>query len=254
MQKITITSDFHTHTTYSHGTGSVLDNALVAQEKGLDFMAITDHGINHPFVGVPRRKFPKIRQDIENVQKQIEHTQILFGIESNIIGVDGEIDLKPADISQLDIVLAGFHLTSFPSKFSNYFKLSWNGVSHALGVSSKSQIERNTRAYLNAIKQNPIDILTHPGFRLDIDVKEVAKACADYGTLMELSSRHATPGEDVIEDLLSTDVMFVVNSDAHKPENVGKWDFAIQLIEKYNIPPDRIANCNHKLPTFRSKR
>lgn len=254
MQKITITSDFHTHTTYSHGTGSVLDNALVAQQKGLDYVAITDHGTNHPIVGVNRRKFSKIRKDIENVQTQLEHTKVLFGIEANIIGLDGEIDLTPADISQLDVVLAGFHLTSFPSKFSNYFKLSWNGVTHIFGPSSKGQMERNTRAYVNVVKNNPIDIITHPGFRLDLDMKEIGKVCADNGTYLELSSRHRTPNEKTIEDLLSTDVMFVVNSDSHKPQGVGEWDFALELIEKYNIPPERIANCNHKLPTFRSKR
>ena len=39
-------ADYHTHTVYSHGTGSVLENALIAKEKGLKEIAITDHGFH----------------------------------------------------------------------------------------------------------------------------------------------------------------------------------------------------------------
>ena len=30
-----LTSDYHTHTVFSHGKGNIIDNALVAKEKGL---------------------------------------------------------------------------------------------------------------------------------------------------------------------------------------------------------------------------
>ena len=34
-----LTGDYHTHTIYSHGSGTVLDNALAAKEKGLKEIA-----------------------------------------------------------------------------------------------------------------------------------------------------------------------------------------------------------------------
>lgn len=253
MQEIKLTADYHTHTTYSHGRGSVLDNATVAQKKGLNTLAITDHAINHPIIGVSRKKYPIMRKDIENVQKNFDDMQILLGIESNLIGMSGQLDVTESDISQLDILLAGFHLTAHQEKMSDYFNLVINGVSKYLIATTESQIRRNTIAYINAIKRNKIDILTHLGFRLDVNYKEISKCCADYGTYLELSSRHKTPNDATIQQVLEGGAMLVVNSDAHKPDNVGECAFALSIVQKYNIPESRIANCNGKKLTLRSK-
>lgn len=253
MEEIIITADYHTHTTYSHGTGSVEDNVKIAIEKGFDHIAITDHAKNHPFVGVKPKTFPVIREDIKNVQKKYPQIKILMGIEANLIGMSGAIDLSNEDMDKLDIVLVGFHLTSSQEKLSDYFKLVWNGCTNIVGIQTKAQIRRNTIAYVNMIKNNKIDILTHPGFRLGVDYKEIGKVCEDYGTYIELSTRHKTPNEKTIEDLLSTNVNFVIDSDAHKPEHVGYCDFALDLVKKYQISEKRIGNCNNKQLVLRSK-
>ena len=54
--------DYHTHSIYSrnhHGKGTVLENASVAADKGLKQIAITDHGFNHEFFGIRRKKYTK---------------------------------------------------------------------------------------------------------------------------------------------------------------------------------------------------
>lgn len=236
-----IDSDYHTHTTYSHGRGSVYDNAVVAKEKNLARIAITDHAVNHPIIGVSPLTYNRIRKDIEVASKAVD-MEILMGIESNLIGESGKIDVKPKDIARLDILLAGFHLTAYKSNIKDYFGVTWNGVTKYIKKSSKRQIEQNTRMYLNAIKNNPIDILTHVGFRLDVDHKAIAQACSDYGVYVELSSRHKTPNADCITPYIESKCMFVVNSDAHKPCNVGEWKFALDLVKEFNIPTERIAN------------
>ena len=38
-----IISDLHTHTFYSHGTGSVRENVIAAIKHGLKRVAITEH-------------------------------------------------------------------------------------------------------------------------------------------------------------------------------------------------------------------
>lgn len=254
MDEIKLTADYHSHTRYSHGSGTILDNAKSASQKGLEILAITDHAVRHPIVGVSPKKYDKMRADLEEVQKGFDNLTLMLGIEANVLGMAGDIDVKEKDMSKLDIVLAGYHLTSFPYKFSDYFKITWNALTKYTMKSTKAQIARNTTMFVNAVKKHPIDILTHPGFRLDIDYKEVGKVCADYGTYVELSSRHKTPDEKSIEQLLSTDCVFVINSDAHKPENIASCDFAIALAKKYDIPNTRIANILGKKLDLRSKR
>ena len=38
--------DYHTHTNYSDGKGSVMDNALAARQRGLKEIAVTDHSFH----------------------------------------------------------------------------------------------------------------------------------------------------------------------------------------------------------------
>ena len=49
-----LTADYHTHTPYSHGKNTVLENAVAAKEKGLKQLGITDHGFNHLLFGLKR--------------------------------------------------------------------------------------------------------------------------------------------------------------------------------------------------------
>ena len=248
-----ITADYHSHTTYSHGKGSIADNALVASQKGLEILAITDHAVRHPFIGVSPKKYDAIRKDLQEAQSNFPDLTLLMGIEANILGAGGEIDVTEEDANKLDIVIAGYHLTSFPYKFADYFKITWNALTKYTMKSTKGQIARNTAMYVNTVKKHKIDILTHPGFRLDIDYKEIGKVCADYGTYVELSSRHRTPNDDNIEYLLATDCQFVLDSDAHKSEDVGSCDFAKSLVERYGISKERIANIDGKKLVLRSK-
>ena len=52
-----LTGDYHTHTVYSHGKGTVLENALRAKEIGLQEIAITDHGFEQLAFGLRHRRY-----------------------------------------------------------------------------------------------------------------------------------------------------------------------------------------------------
>ena len=41
-----ILADYHTHTIYSHGKGTIEDNVKVAISKGIETIGISDHGYN----------------------------------------------------------------------------------------------------------------------------------------------------------------------------------------------------------------
>ena len=52
--------DYHTHTKFSHGKGTVEENARTAREMGLKQIAITDHGLGHIAFGLRKCKLPHL--------------------------------------------------------------------------------------------------------------------------------------------------------------------------------------------------
>ncbi|MEG1510104.1 MAG: PHP domain-containing protein [Clostridia bacterium] len=252
--KILLNADYHTHTFYSHGKSTPYENILRAKELQMQAIAITDHGPHHFIYGVSNKNLIKQRQEIEKLKQEINGIDIYFGVEADIKGLDGKIDIDIFNKNFFDIILCGFHKPVWASEFSDYFNLFLNSYTKIFLKPSASIVRKNTKAYVNTIKNNPIDILTHPNYHLKINCKEVGKCCADYGTFLELSSRHNDLSEADMYDLLATDVKFVLNSDAHRLENIGNCANALNLVKKFSIPEDRIVNCNGKKIELRSKR
>jgi putative hydrolase len=110
----------------------------------------------------------------------------------------------------------------------------------------------NTRAYVNIIRKNPVDVMTHVNYLCKCNALEVAKAAADYGTYLELSAKkpHFTD-EELMEMVQKTSVRFVINSDAHSFDRVGDFALAQEQLKRLDFPLDRIDNIDGRLPTFR---
>ena len=247
-----LNADYHTHTVFSHGKGDVIDNARTAAEKGLKELGIADHGFAHPAFGLRKRKLPELKKRIENAKKETG-VNVLLGIESNIIGTDGTTDLKPELYDDFDIFLAGVHKFvkyKFGTAFSLFLPNLFNSAVKKKDV-PKSLIRRNTQTYINVIKNNPVDVITHLNFCCFADAAEVAKAAADYGTYIELNSKKVHLSDDELYEVLKTDVKFVINSDAHSPSRVGEISLVEKMLERTGFPTERIANIDGRLPEFR---
>lgn len=247
-----LNADYHTHTVFSHGKGDVIDNARAAAEKGLKELGIADHGFAHPAFGLRKRKLPELKKRIENAKKETG-VNVLLGIESNIIGTDGTTDLKPELYDDFDIFLAGVHKFvkyKFGTAFSLFLPNLFNSAVKKKDV-PKSLIRRNTQTYINVIKNNPVDVITHLNFCCFADAAEVAKAAADYGTYIELNSKKVHLSDDELYEVLKTDVKFVINSDAHSPSRVGEISLVEKTLERTGFPTERIANIDGRLPEFR---
>ncbi len=247
-----ITYDYHTHTTYSHGKGSVMDNAVAARDKGIKGIAITDHGFSHPAFGMKRRKLKQMKLDCENAEKATG-VSVLLGIESNIRGQSGKIDAEPRDYENLDLIAAGLHKFIYYDHFYDYLRLlgdtsicSWLKIKP-----SKSLINYTTRVYVNAIKNNPIDILTHINYLVFCDPKTVAECCADYGTYLEISTKKVHLSDEQWEEVLKTNVKFIISSDAHSPDRIGDTKLFEELNARVPIPPERIVNIGENPPLLR---
>ena len=246
-----LTSDYHTHTIYSHGKGTVLDNALAAKEIGLKEIAISDHGFAHPAFGLRKRKVDSLIADCKDATEKTG-VKVLVGIESNIVSDKGKCDLPVKLYDKFDVFLMGMHQfilytpptfvkLFLPDFFCNTFKTK----------PAKWMIKENTKAFINAIKKCPIDVVTHLNYKCFTDVIEVAKCAADYGTYLELNSKKTHFTDDELFALVNTGVNFVIDSDAHSPNRVGDFELVKQQLERVSVPIDRIHNVDGKLPDFR---
>ncbi len=242
--------DYHTHTVYSHGKGSIEHNVLCAIRRGLKEVAITDHGFNHVTYGVRRRKIGRMRAELTMLAVKYPQVRALLGVEANILDTRGHIDVRESDKPCLDIIVCGYHKFVATSSFAaplTYF------LPNNLGASSAKVRVRNTEAYIKALEHNEIDILSHPGNFCKCDIREVARACKHFGTYFELNGKRILISDDELAAAAEEGCAFILDSDAHRPRDVGDVRTALATAERVGIPKESIANYN-RLPTFKRMR
>ena len=247
-----LTGDYHTHTPYSHGKNTVWENAESAKALGLRQIGVADHGFAHTAFGIRRKDIPAYRAECERAQQELG-IEVFVGIEANILGTDGRTDLKIGDFDNFDIYLCGKHVCVAYGKAGDFFGYGCgNFLADKLVKPSKKLIECNTKAYINTIKNNPVDAITHLGYKCPADVVEVAKCAADYGTYIELNSKktHLTD-EELCEIVQKTDARFIIDSDAHEKERVGDKKLVEEQLARINFPLERIDNIDGRYPSFR---
>ena len=133
------------HTHWSDGSGTVAEMATAANERGYEYIAITDHSKGLKIAGgIDEASLRAQGREIAAVNKSIsrsgEKLTVLRSIEMNL-NPRGEGDMNPRSLSGLDLVLGSFH--------------------SALRATS-DQTER----YVAALRNPHIQILGHPRGRI----------------------------------------------------------------------------------------
>lgn len=247
-----ILGDYHTHTKFSHGKGTIEENVKRAEEIGLKEIAITDHGLNHIVFGLRKWKIRKMREIIDQLQKSTK-VKILLGVEANLLSLNGKIDVEPKEWKYFDIVLCGYHKAVYNANVIQWFQFVFkNNFLQILHMNKSEKLKKkNTQALINAIKKNKIAILSHVNHDMLVDAVEVAKVAKEYGTYFEINAKKEHVDVETLKKVAQTGVMFVVDSDAHTPDRVGEFALSMKMIELAGIPFEQIANWD-KLPKFRS--
>ena len=248
-----VLGDYHTHTVFSHGHGSIEDNVKAAINLGLKEIAITDHGFWHDFYGVRRMDLSSMIDEVKNIRTKYPQIKIYLGLETNLVDSSGRVDIEDSDDEWMDIMVCGYHKCTGTTRAGEFFGFSLPNFISGLTKFSSKQVVRNTDAYIKAIERYKIDIISHPNYGIKTDVKEIAKAAAHYGTFLELNGKKVSMTDDEILAILDTGVTLIVDSDAHSPERVGYFGVPLSFVSRLNIPTDRIANFD-KLPSFRRYR
>ncbi|MDD4840099.1 MAG: PHP domain-containing protein [Clostridia bacterium] len=246
-----IIGDFHTHTKASDGRGTVTQNLAEAEKRGLRYYAVADHGFSTLVCRQTQKKLKAQSDEIAKLQETSE-IKIYRSLETNITGFDGKLDIDDSIIKQLDIIHFGFHRFIDSRHNGEYFNFVLrNGFASA----AKRIVNRdkNTESYINAIENYPVDVLCHMSHRAFVDVKRVCEAAKSNDCYIELNEKHITTIEDDIDTILKSGVNFILASDAHKPQDIGKFPRVEQFILRHNIPLDRIVGIEME-PKFKPKK
>src|ERR671923_2262193 len=123
--------DLHCHTTTSDGKQTAEEMAVAARERGMEYLAITDHSASHGFGDhvTPDELRARI-EEIHALNERLEGIEVLIGTETNILP-DGSLDYPDELLAQLDWVIASVH-TSFRMPASEMTKRMVTAIEHPL--------------------------------------------------------------------------------------------------------------------------
>ena len=92
------------------------------------------------------------------------------------------------------------------------------------------------------MEKYPIDIITHPGSKAKIHIREVAKKAIETGTALEISSKHDELSVDSLKLINDLPVELYINSDAHIPERVGDIEKGLKKALDAKVDFNKIKN------------
>lgn len=234
--------DLHTHTTFSHGKGSIEDNVLVAIARGLTKIGIADHGPGHRGYGVKRADIPKMRTEVDRLRGIYgDKIEILLGMEANVMGYDGEIDVTEEEKKYLDYILVGFHYGIVPVSFKGFWNfIVVNNLAKVIPALKKTAIRRNTDAFIRIMEKHDVYALTHPSAKAQTDPVRLGEAAAKHGVLLESNEKHDSLTVEEITLAAQAGAKFLVSSDAHKPGDVGHFPHALDRLKEAGQIPQNV--------------
>ncbi|KUO41007.1 MAG: hypothetical protein AVW06_04840 [Hadesarchaea archaeon DG-33-1] len=213
--------DFHVHTLYSSdGEGTVSSMVEAAEARGLAAVAITDHGPELS-VGISPHKIVPMLRDIELARKDAR-IPVFTGMEANIIGIDGEIDLDEWIVEKLDVLVVGLHRLG------------------SLGHRPEELARDYLKSVMNVMERQRVDILAHPfqfhrylaPYLSPDEVNEFVKLAAKKEFAVELNSKYRVPDENFLRECIRDGVKLSIGTDAHTTAEVGRVDWPMAMLRR----------------------
>ncbi|WP_254543333.1 DNA polymerase/3'-5' exonuclease PolX [Halomarina pelagica] len=202
IEESDVRGDLHVHTTWSDGRYSVREMVEAAEERGYDYVNVSDHATGPGMVGGVGLSDDELEEQLAEVREVGDDAdiEVFAGVEANV-GEDGSVSVGDALLEQLDCVVASPHSA-----------LDGDG----------------TERLVRAAEHPEVDVIGHPTGRmlnqrsgLDIDVSTVATAAAEANTALEINaspSRLDLSG-GAVKLAIEQGATVVVDTDAHSPSN-----------------------------------
>jgi putative hydrolase len=224
-------ADLHTHTLMSGHAYSTIDELVrAAKDRGLDAIAVTDHGPNMPCLH-PAWYF----ENMKALPPFAHGIELFRGIEANIIDDNGVLDATDDTMKNLNFVIASCHTVTISGDSPAYY----------------------THACTRAMRNPKVNVIGHPDdSRMPVLYPALVKAAAETNTLLELNNHslsHHKPRLNAAENCMELlrecrrqGVQVVVSSDAHICYQVGHFENALELLREIDFPEELVANTSVK--------
>ena len=225
-----IQGDLHCHTTESDGRDDLETMAAAAQQRGLRYLAITEHSRAIP--SPTRRTGQDETRCLEHVarvralQDRFPDLRLLAGVEVDILP-DGRLDMADPVLAQLQVVVGSLH--------------------SRLDMDREAMTERVLRAF-----ENPhLHVWGHPSARLlgrresvSLDWERVFEEAVRRGVALEINAQpdRLDLPDHLIRPARERGVRFVVSTDSHAASQFGNLKYAVATARRGWLTRDDVLN------------
>jgi DNA polymerase (family 10) len=212
-----IRGDLHMHSTATDGRCSIREMAEAARERGLEYIAITDHSQALAMAnGLNEKRVLEQIAEIRKLSQEIEGIRILASSEVDI-RQDGTLDLADDALAQLDVVVASVH-------------------SHM-----KLPPEQMTDRLLRAFENPYLNILAHPTGRMLLrreayafDLERILREANRRNIQLEINS---FPDRLDLRDTHARlakqhGVKIVISTDSHHTRHLGNIKYGVRTARR----------------------
>lgn len=222
-----IRGDLHDHSDWSDGRDPMEAMVLAAKERGLEYLAMTDHSVGRGIAnGLSVERLERQKVAVRRLEGDIGGIRLFRGTEMDI-RADGSLDYDDEVLAGLDWVIGSIHS----------------------GMSQDSSTM--TKRIIKAMRNEHVDVIGHLSTRLvgerqpiEADYEAIFRAAAETGTAMEIN---ASPERLDLRDSHAArarelGVPLVISTDAHTTEALNNTHFGVGLARRAWCEREHILN------------
>lgn len=217
----------HAHTNWSDGAASIAAMVEAARALGHEYLAITDHSRALTVArGLDEERLRRQMAEIDALNATRPGILVLKGIECDI-RADGTLDLDPALLAELDLVIGSIH---------SHFR---------------QDVTTMTRRIVAAMESGVVDLIAHPTGRLlgvrdpyAVDVDRLLDAAAATGVALEINAapERLDLDDDLARRAAERGIPIAINPDAHTPAALGLLRYGIGQARRAWLTPEQVLN------------
>ncbi|MBL8826724.1 MAG: DNA polymerase/3'-5' exonuclease PolX, partial [Planctomycetaceae bacterium] len=222
-----IVGDLHMHTTETDGQATLEEMVAAAQERGLKYIAITDHSKRVSMAnGLDGPRLLRQWEQIDRLNAKLRGFTVLKGVEVDILEKGG-LDLPDDVLCQADWVVASVHY-------------------------GQSQPREQITARIVEALENPyVSAIAHPTGRLinrrkpyEVDLDRVMQVAAEQGKCLELNGNPARLDLDDVAcaTAKARQIPIVISTDAHSTAGLTQMRYGVMQARRAGLTKADVLN------------